>query len=262
MKQQAPDQVSGTISTTTLAMESLTQELLDAVIDYVPLYNADSCSLVARRWQKRSQKRYFSSIVFSQEYDVVRWYTNIPQDPNGIPAYADSVEFQNIRCWRDPTIFGQVLKCFSRVKTLTITDTMIKSSEVDNIVSSGEFGRELISLVLLTPWSTVPTLMPLILSFPNLSELTIDSITPVEPPVSVLPEKTWKAKPLQSLELAWLQGEDIEFIGSCGITSRRFELVVGDVMVEKIIAYHSKTMGELVLQGTWLLWDSTIGGSR
>jgi len=53
--------------------------------------------------------------VFTREIDVVRWHTNIPQDPDGIPSYAQDVEFQGIRYWCDPTALGRVLKCFSRV---------------------------------------------------------------------------------------------------------------------------------------------------
>lgn len=234
-------------------MESLAQELLDAIIDYVPSSCAHHCSLVARRWRKRGQQRYFSDLVFSRELDVFRWYTNIPQDPDGIPSYARDVEFQSIRCWRDPKILGQVLMCFSRVKALTIAETAVSSGEVQNIVSSGEFGRELTSLFLISPFSTVPTLMPLILSFPNLRELMIDSLTQPQPPAQILPDKTWKRGPLQSLELSWLWSRETEYIALCGVTSRRIDLSIGDVMIEKIIACSSETMRELAVQGTWLL---------
>ena len=237
-------------------MELLAQELLDAIIDHVPSPYAHHCSLVARRWQKRGQQRYFSQLVFSRELEVVRWYTNIPQDPDGIPSYARDVEFQSIRYWRDPTVFGRVLKCFSRVKTLTIAETRVPSSEVENIVSSGEFGRELTSLFLISPSSTVPTLMPLVLSFPNLRELMIDSLTQPKPPARSLPDKTWEREPLQSLELSWLWGGEIGYIALCGVTSRRIDLYVGDPMIEKIITCSSETIRELVLQGTWLLEDS------
>jgi len=233
-----------------LIMETLPQELLDAIIDRVPSPWAHHCSLVARRWRKRGQQRHFSDLMFWREVDVVRWYTDIPQDPDGIPSYAQDVEFQSIRFWRDPTVLSRVLKCFSRVKTLTIAETAVPPSEVQNILSSGEFGRELTSLFLISPWSSVPTLMPLILSFPNLRELMIDHFLHSHAPASLLPGGTCKRGPLQSLELSWLLNKDIEYIALCGVTSRRIDLYVGDAMIEKIIAGSSETMRELVLQGT------------
>lgn len=236
-----------------LAMDSLAQELLDAIIDHVPPPYACSCSLVARRWRKRGQQRYFSCVVFSREHEVVRWYTNIPQDPDGIPSYALDIEIQSIRWWRDPIALSRVLKCFTRVKTLTIAETRIPSSEVENIVSSGEFGREITTLNLISPLPAMPTLMPLILSFPNLTELTIDLDTQPDPPTSILPGKTWQRGPLQFLQFSWFRSEEIEFITLCGITSRKINLDVSSMMIEKIIACSSETMCELELQGTYLL---------
>ena len=120
--------------------------------------------------------------MFSREHEVIRWYTNIPQDPDGISSYALDVAIQSTRWWRDPIALSRVLKCFTRVKTLTIAETRVPSSEVDNIVSSGEFGREITTLNLISPLPAIPTLMSLILSFPNLTELMIDLDTQPGPP--------------------------------------------------------------------------------
>ncbi|KAF9648587.1 hypothetical protein BDM02DRAFT_3115208 [Thelephora ganbajun] len=231
-----------------LSMESLAQELLEAIIDHVPPHHVRPCSLVARRWRKRSQQRYFGSVILSREHEAIRWYTNIPQDPDGIPSYARDVEIQSIRCWRDPTVLGRVLKCFSRVKTLVICETHLPSSEVQKIVASSEFGREVTSLIFISPRSTMPELMQLILSFPNLRELMINSISQTEPPASIPPDKTWQKEPLQSLELSSLHSKEMEFIALCGITSRRIDLSLGDAMIEKIIACSSETVSELLLQ--------------
>ena len=194
--------------------------------------------------------------MFTREHEVVRWYTNIPQDPDGIPSYVLDVEFASIRYWRNPTVLGSVLKCFSRVEVLTFSDTWVPSSEVNDIISSGEFGRELTSLVLIYARSALPALRSLILSFPNLRELTIhDIMQEVEPPALLFPEQPWQREPLRSLELYWFLDDEIEFIVRCGITSRRVDLSVTGVMVEKIIARSSETMRELVLWGAWLLWN-------
>ena len=233
-------------------MESLAQELLEAIIDHVTPTNARCCSLVARRWQRRSQQRCFSDLVFSREHEVVRWYTNIPQDPDGIPSYAHDVEFQSIRVWRDPTLLSQVLKCFSRVKILTFSETGIPSDEVRKLVSSGNFGRDVTSLTFIYPVSTVPTLMSLTLSLPNLRELMIDSVVRAKPPVFIPPDKTWQGGPLQSLELSWLSSKEIGFIVQCGVTSHMVCLSVRDAKMEEIIVCSSETMQELTLEGTWL----------
>ena len=72
--------------------------------------------------------------MFLRERDIVRWYTIIPQDPGGIPSCAQGVDFRSIHRWRDPTVLGRVLKCFSRVKTLTVSLSRVPSDEVDKIV--------------------------------------------------------------------------------------------------------------------------------
>ena len=187
---------------------------------------------------------------------MVRWYTNVPQDPDGIPSYAHDVEFQSIRCWHNPALLGRVLECFSRVKILTICETGVPPDEVRKIVSSGKFGRDITSLTFISPVSTVPTLMSLALSLPNLRELMINSVVQVKPPAPTPPDKTWQGGPLESLELASLWSKELEFIALCEVASRRVDLSVGNVSIEKVIAGSSETMRELTLQGTCFLWNS------
>ena len=237
-----------------LTMESLAQELLDAIIDHVPPPDARSCSLVAKRWQKRSQQHHFSHLTFARECEVVSWYTNIPQDPDGIPSYVQDVEFQTIRLWRDPTLFSRVLKCFSRVRFLTIFETGVTYDELYDVVSSGEFGRQLTSLILLLPLCTPPTLMLLITSFPNLKELIVNGVAEVSvaSTAQTPPDMVWKMGTLELLELSWVRSKVIHSIARCGITSRRINLAVGDGMTEKILANSSEAVVELIFQGTWL----------
>jgi len=197
--------------------------------------------------------------MFTREPEVVRWYTTVPQDPDGIPSYVHDVEFQSIRCWRDPTLLGRVLKCFSRLKILTISETGIPPDEVRKVVSSGEFGRDIISLTFISPVSTVQTLVSLALSLSNLRELMIDSIMRAEPPALTSPDKTWQGGPLESLELASLWSEEFEFIALCGVTTHRLDLSVVDMTMEKIIACSSETIRELMFQGTCFLWNCFYG---
>lgn len=242
-------------------MESLAQELLDAIIDHVPSPNARFCSLVARRWRKRSQQRHLRVLVFSCENDLARWCRNIPQDPDGIPSYVQDVLFRRIGRWSDPAILVRVLKCLSRVKILKFFETLVPCGEVQAIASSGAFGRELTSLVFIYPYSALSTLMPLISSPPNLRELRIQPSLPgTSMPLAPEHVHIWKREPLQSLLLWRFQGEEAEYIARCGITARKLDLSMGDEMMEKIIACSSEVVEELVLRGAWFLWNSTSWG--
>jgi len=235
-------------------MESLAQELLEAIIDYVPPDHASSCSLVARRWRKRSQQRHFMEIALSCERRLDRWCAIIPQDPNGIPSYVQDIEISITKCWLGPTLLSHIFKCLSRLKTLTIYRDMVPH----DIIVSGEFGRELTSITLISSSSTVSTLMQSLRLLPNLRELTFNSNAPSMFATLGPPDKTWQQKPLQSLKLSWLWSKEIEFIAQCGVTSRRINVSARSISIEKVIACSSETMDELVLRGMWLSWNFAV----
>ena len=140
-------------------MDSLAQELLEIIIDYVPPYQARSCSLVGRRWRKRSQQLHFGSVVFTGEREVVRWFRNIPQDPDGILSYVQEVEFRCILHWLDATLLGRTLECFRHARTLKFYETGLPPGEVQKNVISGDFGKEITSLDFVSTFSTTPTLV-------------------------------------------------------------------------------------------------------
>ena len=68
-------------------MDSLPQELIDAIIDNVPQPSLPSCSLVAKRWRQKSQQRVLGTISFSSEHEVKRWCTDIPRDSESPFSY-------------------------------------------------------------------------------------------------------------------------------------------------------------------------------
>ena len=233
-------------------MDSLAQELLDAIIEHIPPCETQSCSLVARRWRKPSQRRYFSNLVFSTEREVFLWRANIPQELNGIPSYVRNVEFRGIHSWAEPTLFGWVLRCFRRIRTLTIYETEAPPSEIDKIVARSEFGKEVTSLTFIVPFSATVPLMGLALSCPKLQNLELTQ-TDFEPPSSIPLDKTWQGGPLRSLRLFILDGEGIDLLASCGITSHKLDLHIADERIEDVIASSSETVRELVLRGLRLL---------
>ena len=134
------------------------------------------------------------------------------------------------------------------MKTLTFSETGIPPDEVRKIVRLEVSGGTSPPSPFFYPVSTVPMLMPFVLSLPNLRDLMIGCVVREEPQGPFIPpDETWRGEPLQSLDLFLLSSGPIEFIALCGVTSRRVDLSVGDMM-EKVIVCSSETMRELVLQ--------------
>ena len=150
------------------AMESLPQELIGKVIDILPHSSLYPCSLVGRRWRRRSQELIFALVIFRSERRLVHWCANIPQDPGSIPSYVRSAEFHDIYFSREPALFGRVLKTFTSMTSLEITTADLPSS-----LPFGEFGRNIEYLMLLSPRCTVATIRALVFSLPNLENLSL-----------------------------------------------------------------------------------------
>jgi hypothetical protein len=229
-------------------MESFPQELIDKVIDNLPHSNLRSCSLVGRRWQRRSQGRVFASVIFSSERDLTLWCVNIPQDPNGIPSYVRSVRFDCIYSWCDPTLFGRVLKTFTSMTGLLMLNTAIpRPRDAPNSVSFGEFGRKIDSLMLLSPECTVATITVFVLSLPNLENFFLIGAAPKKPP-SILPRASQR-RPLVALRLYADQNGVGTALAQCGLTSRKISSTVSEVGLERLLTLSSEVIVELELSG-------------
>jgi hypothetical protein len=229
-------------------MESFPQELIDKVIDTLPHSSLHSCSLVGRRWRRRSQEQIFASIEFSSERDVVLWCAKIPQGPGGIPSYVRTVQFQDIPTWHEPALFGRVLKTFtSMTSLLTMEATIPQLDELLGSVPSGEFGKKTKSLVLMSPQCTVATIVALVLSFPNLERFFLIGVVSEEP-LSILPRAPQRG-PLVSLRLhADKSGIGIA-LAQCGLTSYKLSLIASDDGVEQLISLSSEMITDLELYG-------------
>ena len=123
-----------------LVMDSLPQELIDAIIDNIPQSSLLSCSLVARRWQRQSQQRAFDTISFLSEDKVDRWCTDILQDPDGISSYIRHVRIVEIFWWDEPALFAHMLGTLSSLTELSLVKTEIPD-ELPGHISRGEFGK-------------------------------------------------------------------------------------------------------------------------
>ena len=163
-------------------MDSLPQELINAIIDNVPIYSLRSCSLVSKRWRCRSQQRIFNNILITSEHEANLWCKNIPQESGGISSFVRLVRFVGVPFWDEPALFGRMLEGLSSLTVLRVTRTEIPDKLQDHI-SRGELGKDINTLVLFFPLCTHATVMSIILSLPNLKELAVQGsgLTSEEP---------------------------------------------------------------------------------
>ena len=181
-------------------MDSFPQELIDEIIDNVPESSLRSCSLVARRWRRKCQQHIFHIIKFSSEDEVNRWWTDIPQDSDGVVSYVRSVQFSKIYYWGDPALPRRVLKNLSSLRELVIEKTDIPDELLDHI-SCGEFGKGITTLYLRFPPCTHATMASMILSLPNLKELRVDDNGDMSEEPLPAPSVTLQRRKLDSLYL-------------------------------------------------------------
>ena len=169
-------------------MEYLAQELIDGVIDRVPFERMRFCSLVARNWRRRSQQRHFENIWLGNEDLTARWYTRIPQDPEGIPSYVHSAQLSGLDHCREPGILNRILRCFVNLRSLRLIQVELSLlSEQRNPILFGDFGMGITELLINKPVCTYGTFVSLILSLPNLQTLVTVILEPKGTPPSTLP---------------------------------------------------------------------------
>ena len=155
-------------------MEYLAQELVDGIIDRVPLERMRFCSLVARNWRRRSQQRHFESVWFRNEDLAGRWYTRISQDPEGIPSYVHLVQLSGLNHCREPGMLNRILRCFVNLRALRLIQVELPLlSEQQNPVLFNNFGAGVTELLINNPVRTYGTLILLILSLPSLETLEV-----------------------------------------------------------------------------------------
>ena len=220
-------------------MESFAQELIDAIIDYLPRSGMHSCSLVSSRWRRRCQQRTFARVMFWEERDVALWCMNIPQDPGGIPGYVQKVKFFGID-WLKPTLFGRVLECFSKLKSLVMVDTSI-------------------------PLACGTTAISSILSLPNLQELSLHDVyiglcgVEVRGGVSAPPNGSQR-RTLRLLKLHNVTTNVITTLARYPFTFRRIRMgvPVESLSMAQLLEPSSQTLVCLELQGVYSVVDFPI----
>jgi len=229
-------------------MDSIPQELVETIIDNVPESSLPSCSLVEKRWRRKSQQRVLSTITFSSERKVECWCTDIPRDSNGISSYVRHVTIEEIYFWVEPAILSQMLGSLTSLTTLSIFATQIPD-ELPGHISRGGFGKRITTLDICVPYCTFATLTSMILSLPDLKELRLEDCeaTPEGPlpTYSVTPERG----PSDSLKLYGCVDRAGEALAKLRSASRRLSLDVGITNVEQLLLLSSETVVKLELYG-------------
>ena len=174
------------------AMELFCQKLIDMIISRASLEDIASCSLVARKWRSTSQRRHFRAITLNQR-GIVRWYTKIPQDPNGIPSYVQVVVLDAVTHCFEPYTLAGLLPSLLNLRDLFVIDTdltLLGEPQGGNSVSFDHSYQSVTQLWLICNAFALPTFNSLVLSLPNLTTLSIlrprsivSGSTPTAPPV-------------------------------------------------------------------------------
>jgi len=233
-------------------MDSLPQELIDTIIDGLPLSTLLSSSLAAKRWRRRSQQRAFGSIKFLSEAQVNRWCTDVPQDPEGIISYIHVVRFQDIFFWDDPATFGRALENLSSLTKLWMVGVAIPNG-LPGQLSRGQVGESITILCLWYPCSTLATMASLVISLPNLEVLSVVGAgIESEEPLSPHPVTSQRA-PLRFLDLRGNIGGIGKALAESRFVSHHLSLDIQIPGVEQLIAISSETAVNLALYGVLIL---------
>ena len=240
-------------------MDSLPQEIIDEIIDNLPRNSLRSSSLVAKRWQTRSQRRAFHTVFFRSEFAVDKWRLHTQSDPGRIPSYVKFAGFQSIAKWRDPALFRCVLENFSSLRTLWLL-TMEIPDWMPECVSRGGFGEWITSFKVQCSQCSFSTVMSTCLSFPNLQDLSIIDLTPGEAPLPypILPPR----KTLELLQVINFEERIAEVLENTRLTSRSLTLDVKTQNMQELLVLSSVTVEKLSLLGECLLCEGhkTIDG--
>jgi hypothetical protein len=242
-------------------MDSIPQELIDAIIDNVPQSSLPSCSLVAKRWRRTSQQRILSTISFEDEEEANRWCTDIAQNSDGISSYVRHVKIEYMCRWAEPALLNRMLESLSSLTKLSLFVATIPG-ELPGYVSCGEFGKRITTLYFHSIHTTLARATSIILSLPNLKELTVkdcDAVTEDSLPIHSV---TSQRGPLNSLELVGYVGRIGEALAKARLISSRLSLDVAVTGAEQLLMLSSETVVELKLRGVWFLRSSRDDSDR
>ena len=100
------------------------------------------------------------------------WHIHTQSDPGGVSSYVQCARFSEITDWRDSELLGRVLRNFSLLTTLRVSDTLLPDGMLERILRE-QFSKKITTLHLGSPWCSLSTQMSMIIVFPNLQNLLI-----------------------------------------------------------------------------------------
>ena len=233
-------------------MDSLPQEAIDEIIGVLPHSSLRSSSLVARRWRQQSQQRLFATVWFHSECKVKRWHIGTKTDQGGISSYVRYADFHDIDSWNDPTLFVRLLEGFSSLRTLWVYKTEIPSELLGHILR-GEVGKGITTLHLWSPRCPLSTTASIILSLPDLENLTVGFCnTKLGGPPSthtISPQR----QQLNELELCSCSGEIADVLIQSQFSFRYLSLAIDIPGIQQLVELSSGTAVGLKFQGAQCL---------
>ena len=182
---------------------------------------------------------------------VHHWYMDIKSNLGGVSSYVQSVGFRDIIEWRDPELFGLVLRRFTSLTTLEISDTEIPEEMLEHRLH----GEKVTTLYLRSlRRCSLSTMISTIFAFPNLRDLAIVDLEISwggrSPACTVLSPR----RPLRSLLVRGRgSGTVAEALADHRFTSRCLTLDAQPQNIQKLLIHTSVTIVELVLVGVCLL---------
>jgi len=163
--------------------------------------------------------------------------------------------------WSKPILFGRVLKCFSKLKSLAMLGTTIpEPEELDGSIPFGGFGQQISQLILCSIGCATTTLMSLILSLPNLRELSLNDVeTEGE---SSVPLEGSQSKTLRLLELHDVTANIVATLSRYGFTSRQISMgaLAESLSVTQLLAPSSQILACLELNGACYVVGPSVRG--
>ena len=230
-------------------MDSLPQEIIDEIIDNLPHSSLFHSSLVAKRWQKRSQQGAFQSIWFLSESRVKRWHMNTCEDPDRIPPYVQFASFYGFEQWSDTALFNNVLENFNSLNELRIYGIEVTNEMVERI-QSGRFGESVTTLDW-SPICSISTAISMILSFPNLQHLFIENNGHMSGHAPSAYHATSRGEPLASLKLRGdVDGAARALVKSHFISRHLCLYLYAEISsTQQLLMLSSNIVGKLTLRG-------------
>ena len=233
-------------------MDSLPHEIIDKIIDDLPLFSLRHSSLVAKRWRTRSQQRVLYKIYLVGGAMVRDWHREIQSNPGRISSYVQFAIFKYIPYWTDPWLLCRVLANLSSLTTLWILHTEIPDKMPER-VSQGGLGEGVTTLHLQGLRCPLSRLVSVILAFPGLQDLTISDPVLTEsweapPTYPMLPRR----KPFDSLYITGIADRVPGTLANAQFTSRRLIFDVQAESMQRFLVISSVTIVKLVLMGVYL----------